>query len=139
VNEYKLSELTVGLGHNFNVIVTDIMMVKFLEISSDTNPLHTNSEYALSKGFETPVVYGMLTASFYSTLVGVYLPGKYCILQSIDMQFTKPVFVGDELTISGKIKSIHENFKQIEIKADIINQDGQKISRATIKTGVIDE
>ena len=81
----------------------------------------------------------MLTSSFYSTLVGVYLPGKSCLLQGIDIQFSKPVYVGDNLTISGEVVYINEAFRQIEIKGKIVNQHNQKVSKATIKVGIVNE
>ena len=85
------------------------------------------------------VVYGLLTSSFYSTLVGVHLPGKHCILQGIDIQFSKPVYIDDILKISGKVSYINEAYKQIEVKAVITNQENKKVSKATIKVGVMDE
>jgi 3-hydroxybutyryl-CoA dehydratase len=139
MNEYKLSNIKVGLEESFSVVIDSSKLDKFLDISNDLNPLHVDNAYAKEKGFDGRVVYGLLTASFYSTLVGVHLPGKYCILQSIDTQFLKPVYIGETLTISGKISYINEAFKQIEIQATIVNQNGQKVSKATIKTGLIDE
>ena len=139
MNEYKLSNIKIGLEESFSVVIDSSKLDKFLDISNDLNPLHVDNAYAKEKGFDGRVVYGLLTASFYSTLVGVHLPGKYCILQSIDTQFLKPVYIGETLTISGTISYINEAFKQIEIQATIVNQNGQKVSKATIKTGLIDE
>jgi len=139
MNEYRFSDIKVGLTEAFNVKITASMMDKFLEISNDTNPLHIDENYAKDQGFTDRVVYGLLTSSFYSTLVGVYLPGKYCILQGIDIQFSKPVYIDDELKISGKVSYINEAYKQIEIKATIIIQESKKVSKATIKVGVMDE
>jgi len=139
MNEYKFSDIEIGLRESFEVKIDASKMDKFLDISNDTNPLHVDSNYAKKKGFPNRVVYGLLTSSFYSTLVGVYLPGKYCILQGIDIQFSKPVYIGDALKISGKVSYINEAYKQIEIKAFITNQNNEKVSKATIKTGVIDE
>ena len=139
MNEYKLSNIKIGLEESFSVVIDSSKLDKFLDISNDLNPLHVDNSYAKEKGFDGRVVYGLLTASFYSTLVGVYLPGKYCILQSIDTQFLKPVYIGETLTIAGKISYINAAFKQIEIQATIVNQNGQKVSKATIKTGLIDE
>lgn len=139
MNEYRLIDIKIGLEKSFSVIVDYTKLDKFLDITNDINPLHTNSQYAQKKGFNDRVVYGLLTSSFYSTLVGVYLPGKYCILQGIDIQFSKPVYIDDNLTITGKVSYINESCKQIEIKAIIVNQNGQKVSKATIKTGIIDE
>ena len=139
MNEYKLSNIKIGLEESFSVVIDSSKLDKFLDISNDLNPLHVDNAYAKEKGFDGRVVYGLLTASFYSTLVGVYLPGKYCILQSIDTQFLKPVYIGETLIIAGKISYINAAYKQIEIQATIVNQNGQKVSKATIKTGLIDE
>jgi len=139
MNEYKFSDIEIGLEESFEVKIDASKMDKFLDISNDINPLHIDSNYAKKKGFPGRVVYGLLTSSFYSTLVGVYLPGKYCILQGIDIQFSKPVYIGDALKISGKVSYTNEAYKQIEIKAFITNQNNEKVSKATIKTGVIDE
>lgn len=139
MNEYKFSDIKVGLTESFDTKIDISMMDKFLDISNDTNPLHIDENYAKKQGFANRVVYGLLTSSFYSTLVGVYLPGKYCILQGIDIQFSKPVYIDDMLNISGKVSYINEAYKQIEIKAVITNQDNKKVSKATIKVGVMDE
>jgi 3-hydroxybutyryl-CoA dehydratase len=139
MNSYKFDDINVGLEESFSVKVDSEKLDKFLEISGDLNPLHSNAEYSKSKGFSDRVVYGMLTSSFFSTLVGVYLPGKYCILQCIDIQFSNPVYIDDILTITGKVSYINEAYKQLELKAVIINQDNTKISKATIKVGVMDE
>jgi 3-hydroxybutyryl-CoA dehydratase len=86
------------------------------------------------------VVYGFLTSSFYSTLVGVYLPGKYALLQEVKkISFEKPVYIDDELTIHGIISFMNEAYKVIEIKAMIKNQNSEIISRAKINVGLLDE
>ncbi len=139
MNEYKFSDIEIGLEESFEVKIDASKMDKFLDISNDINPLHVDSNYAKKKGFPGRVVYGLLTSSFYSTLVGVHLPGKHCILQGIDIQFSKPVYIDDALKISGKVSYINEAYKQIEIRAFITNQNNEKVSKATIKTGVLDE
>ena len=139
MNSYKFKDIYIGLEENFYINIDSAKFNKFTEITGDMNPLHIDSEYSKSRGFSSRIVYGMLTASFYSTLVGMYLPGKYCILQSIDTQFVKPVYDDDVLNISGKVNYINEAYKQIEIKALILNQNNIKVSKATIKVGIIDE
>ena len=94
MNEYKMSDLAVGMTESFSKKITAEMMEKFYEISGDENPLHRDAEFARTKGFEDRVVYGMLTASLISTLGGVYLPGKYCLIQGVETKFLKPVFIG---------------------------------------------
>ncbi|MBQ7615496.1 MAG: dehydratase [Butyrivibrio sp.] len=145
MNEYRFEDL-ISKEENkenptsaeFEVTVTKEMMEKFLEITGDVNPLHNEKDYAVSKGFSDRVVYGMLTSSFYSTLAGVYLPGKYCILHSVDSAFRFPVFIGDTLKVSGYVKQKFETTRTMEIAAQIVNQNGKKVGKAKILAGCID-
>ena len=137
MNKYRWKDLELGLNHEFQVTLTNEMMTYFLENTGDCNPLHIDSSYALEIGFKGRVAYGLLTSSFYSTLVGVYLPGKFCLLHGIDVSFLNPAFVGDRLTISGVITYMNDAYQQIQISAQIVNARGEKISKAKIKLGVL--
>lgn len=101
MNDYRYEELAIGMTESFTVEVTEEMMKGFLSITNDVNPLHNSIEFAKKNGYENKVVYGMLTASFLSTLAGVYLPGKYSLIQNIAINLRKPVFVGDVLFVRG--------------------------------------
>lgn len=137
IREYLFKDLYIGLTESFNVQITDKMMNHFVEITSDINPLHMNQEYARSKGFDSQVVYGMLTASFISTLGGVYIPGKYCIIQEVEIKFSKPVYVGDLLTLTGTVKELFSSVKRAHINVEIYNQHTQKILKGILKVGVL--
>ncbi len=136
MNTYRFADLHVGLVASFQVEVTPEMLDRFRELTGDHNPLHVDALFAGKYGFPDRVAHGMLTASFYSTLVGLYLPGKYALLHGADVSFTAPVFPGDKLTVSGEVVSIHEAHRQIELKAQITNQAGKQVSRAKIRSGV---
>jgi 3-hydroxybutyryl-CoA dehydratase len=136
MNSYRLRDLVPGMKDHFGVEVTAEMMAKFLDITGDSNPLHTDTEFAQAAGYQAPVAYGILTASFYSTLVGVHLPGRYVLLHGIDVSFAAPVFAGDRLTVYGEISAVHLELKLAEMRAHIVNQHGQKVSRAKIRIGV---
>jgi acyl dehydratase len=112
------------------------MHYAFTKITGDISPIHLSAEYANEKGFRDVLVYGMLTASFYSTLIGVYLPGKYGVFQKCDVSFNKPVYIGDTLFVSGKVSDIHYELKRITIKAEIKNQHNEKVSAATLIVGI---
>lgn len=136
MNYYTIRELVPGMEASFSVTVTEEMLQKFLEISGDVNPLHTDAAFARAKGYPGRVAYGMLTASFYSTLAGVYLPGEHCLLWEVDSKFTAPVFVGDELDIYGKVTEVNESYGFIRIKAQATNHRGETVSRGIITAGV---
>jgi len=80
----------------------------------------------------------MLTASFLSTLGGVYLPGAYCLIQSVETKFTLPVFIGDKLLVSGSITELNDSVKQIVLSVTITNQDGKKVLKGKMKMGLLE-
>lgn len=136
MNYYRFEELEIGMSFEFSEVVTEEKMKLFLKLSGDNNALHCSEEYAKKSNMEGRVVYGMLTSSFYSTLVGVYLPGKNCLLQEIKISFNNPLYIGEELVVSGTIIEKDDTFKRVEIKASIKAKDGKVISKARIKVGV---
>lgn len=136
MNSYTLAQLSPGLAESFTVTVTEQMMQGFYEITGDCSPIHMDETYAAGRGYAGRVVYGMLGASFFSTLAGVYLPGEHCLLHSVEAKFAKPVMIGDVLTVSGKVAEVNETFGEVTIKAAITNQNGQKVTRGLIKAGV---
>ena len=136
MNDYRFADIHLGLGHSFQVTVTPAMVDSFSYLSGDKNPLHTDPIFAADYGFPDRVVHGMLTASLFSTFVGMYLPGKFALFQEVALSFTAPVFPGDTLTVTGEVVSIHEVYRSFEIKAYVTNQYGKKVCRAKIRTGV---
>lgn len=139
MNEYKFEDIKLNMTEEFQIRITEKMQEDFRNISGDINPMHFDEDFAKEKGFDKKLVFGMLTASFFSTLVGVYLPGKNCLFQECkDIKFHKPVFVGDELFIKGEVIEIDERFRRITIKAVIRNQENIKVCSAKLVVGVLE-
>ena len=136
MNHYRLADLTPGVTESFTVTITEEMMAQFYAITGDNSPIHMDADYAAGRGYPGRVVYGMLGASFLSTLAGVYLPGEHCLLHGVDLKFAKPIFIGDILTVTGVVDEVNDTFREITIKASIVNQNGKKVTRAVIRAGV---
>ena len=136
MNHYTLSELAVGQSESFTVTVTQEMMEDFYRLTGDDSPIHRSQEYAAGRGYPGRVVYGMLGASFFSTLAGVLLPGEHCLLHSVESKFVKPVFIGDELTVTGTVEEVNEVFSEVTIKVVVTNQQNKKVCRGVIKAGL---
>ena len=79
----------------------------------------------------------MLTASFLSTLAGIYLPGKYSLIHGMEIEFPKPVYVGDQLTITGTVSNKDDRFRYFLMKIMIRNQNNQKVCRGKMRIGVM--
>ena len=136
MNHYTLAEMTPGLTESFTVTVTEEMMQDFERLSGDCSPIHIDEDYARGRGYPGRVVYGMLGASFFSTLAGVYLPSEHCLLHGVECKFARPVFIGDTLTVTGTVLRVSEAVAEAEIKAVITNQEGKKVTRGIIRAGL---
>ncbi len=136
LQHFTLSDLSVGATQSFTTAITAEKMAQFYAITGDCSPVHIDADYAAQRGYDGCIVYGMLSASMVSTLAGVYLPGKHCLLHQVNSKFVKPVFVGDVLTVSGKVTEINETFSTITVKFNITNQHGKKVTRGTYIAGL---
>lgn len=137
MNKYTFDEIEVGMQAEFVAKVKPEDMDNFCHITGDTNPLHCDKEYALRKGFEDRIVYGMLSASYLSTLAGIYLPGKESLIQSVEISFIRPIGINELLTIKGKVTEKNELFKIIKIKFWILNSKKEKVVRGKMQVGVL--
>lgn len=135
MREYTFLEIQVGQMESFSKEITLEMEEAFRRITGDENPLHREDAFAEATGkFKKHVAFGMLTASILSTLAGVYLPGKYSLIHSIDnIRFRHPVYAGDVLTVTGTVAAKHEGLQLICLKVKMINQDGRLVLTADMK------
>jgi 3-hydroxybutyryl-CoA dehydratase len=139
-NSYLYDELEPGHVEEFTVALDQSKMDAFRQITGDLNPLHTDDDFARSvaEGNTGRVAYGMLTASFLSTLAGMYMPGKRSLIYSIELKFARPVFPPDTLTIRGELVEKEEKFRLLKLKASVLNGTGEKVLRGIMNVGVMD-
>lgn len=123
--EYKLDQITFGLKVKFVVSIEESLVDEFARISGDHNPLHVDQKYAEKTQFGKRVCHGMLLASFFSRLVGMYLPGKNALYFSQTLNFESPCFIGDQITVEGEVIDKSESTRTITLKTSIHNQSGK--------------
>ena len=119
LSEHTFEDLFVGQKIVFSEKIDESLLTDFAKLSGDFNPLHMDEDYALNTNFEKRVCHGMLLASFFSQLVGMYLPGKNSLYFSQSLNFRNPCFVDDEVIIAGEITEKKSNTRIITIKTTI--------------------
>ena len=124
-SEYSFDDITIGTKKKFNVTITEEVVNDFAKLSGDYNPLHMNKEYSASTSFKKRVVHGMLLASFFSRIDGMYLPGKHALYFSQSLNFVNPCFVGEKITVEGEVVDKSYATKIIKIKTRITNEHGK--------------
>jgi len=119
LKKLKYDEIKIGDTSSFIHKITLEDIEKFIEISGDTNPLHCNEEYAKTTEFKGRIVHGMLVSSLLSQLVGMHLPGKYCLYLSQTLEFRKPIRPNTVLKIVGEVISKMDAFKLLTIRTTV--------------------
>ena len=119
-----LDRYPVGHTASLTRTITAGDVSAFAQLSGDTNALHLNEQFAARTDFRRCVAHGFLHASLLSTLVGTRLPGHGALYLSQSLNFTKPVFVGDTVTATGRVEHVDRSARVLTLQTTITNQDG---------------
>lgn len=101
---FTITEITIGMTASYSQTISDADVKAFAGISGDHNPVHLSEEYAKNSRFKNRIAHGLLTASFFSAIFGTKLPGEGCVYAGQNLQFKKPVYLGD--TVVAKVTVI---------------------------------
>jgi len=133
----RIEDFEVGQHVSFTKTFTEDDMARFIEITGDVNPLHVDEEFARTTQFGRRVLQGMLTASIFSTMVGMLLPGSGAIYRSQTLRFLLPVYLGETVTAHFVVRSIDRAKHRLEIDAWIENAAGQHVIEGVCDAGLL--
>ena len=113
----------IGQSASISKTISETDVYTFAGICGDFNPIHVNNEEAKSSFFKARIAHGMLVASFISTVIGMYLPGKGTVYLKQSIDFVKPVYIGDTITAVVEIKELYDDGKKARLETIVTNQD----------------
>jgi phosphate acetyltransferase len=103
----------------------------FAVMSGDVNPAHVDPEYAKSSMFHEVIAHGMWGGALISTVLGTQFPGPGTIYIDQTLHFSRPVGVGDTVTVTLTAKRKFDHNHHIVFDCTCTNQDGQKVIGGT--------
>jgi acyl dehydratase len=133
----RIEDFEVGQHASFTKTFTEADLQRFIEITSDTNPLHVDDAFAAATPFGRRILHGMLTASIFSTMVGMLIPGTGAIYRSQTIRFLLPVYLNETVTAHFIIRSIDRAKHRMEIDAWIENEAGEHVIEGTCEAGLL--
>ena len=101
-----LEEMEIGQTAESVRVVEEADLDLFAKVSGDYNPVHMDEEFARATPFRGRIAHGALVASFISGVLGNQLPGPGAIFLGLNMRFSRPVRIGDEVTTRVEVKEI---------------------------------
>lgn len=118
-------------------IVSEDAYNGFIKIFKDQNPLHTDEQFAIEKGFQGRVMHGNILNGFLSFFIGECLPTKDVIIHSQEIQFKNAVYLNDALQFNAMVTGFYESVKAIEFKFDFKNADSKVVAKGKIQIGLL--
>ena len=109
----KFEDIKIGMSESYSQTITDADIKSFAGISGDHNPVHMSDEYAEQSRFKKRIAHGMISSSFFSALFGTKLPGEGCVYVQQNLNFKRPVYIGDTVTASITVISIDHDKRRV--------------------------
>ena len=99
LSNFTIDELEIGQTANYEKTLTEREIILFAAASGDTNPVHMDEEYASGTPFGGRIAHGIWTASLISAAIANVMPGPGSIYLGQSLKFSRPVKIGDTITI----------------------------------------
>ena len=127
----KFEDLKVGQSYEMRRVFTREEVKTFAELSYDTNPIHTDLEYAKTTRFGKLIVPGFLTGSLFSAIIGTKFPGFGSIYLNQSMVFRNPVFLGMEVLAVVRVKELLPERRRVVLETMCYDENQQVLIEGT--------
>lgn len=113
---FGLADLVPGQSASFETVVSEADIDRFVAVSGDASPLHSDNDFAISRGFAGRVVHGAFLVALASRLVGMALPGRNALLLGVNMSFAAPVLAGTRLRVAATVEQVSAAVESIVLR-----------------------
>jgi 3-hydroxybutyryl-CoA dehydratase len=129
-------DIETGRVVSFEHLLTDADLDAFAALTGDISPLHMDRDFARSRGFRDRVAHGVLLGGLISRLFGVHLPGRDCILHSMNLKWSEPACVGDLIRLTATVSQISVEAMAMMAEVSVINvETGAWLAKGKVQAG----
>lgn len=125
---YSYEQLEVGQSASVERTIQEQDILMFAAVSGDCNPVHLDEEYAANSDFKQRIAHGMLSGALISAAIALELPGPGSVYLGQQLEFLRPVKIGDELRIELEILEKLPKGR-VRIASNIFNQNNKMVVR----------
>lgn len=128
-------KMVLNLKYSEKRTITETDVSRFIELTGDNNPVHTNDDAAKAQGFKAKISHGMLSASFFSAILATKFPGPGAIYLGQTIKFHAPVYLNEEITYELEVIAQKDSKPIFTIETVIKNQNNEILvsGEATIR------
>jgi len=128
LSNFTYDELTLGQKASFSKHVTEQDVVLFAAVSGDVNPVHLDEDFAAGTVFGGRIAHGMLTGAVISAALAMELPGPGVIYLGQTLRFTRPVKLGDRITVQLEVTEKRDDKHIVKLACTVTNQDDKVVA-----------
>lgn len=126
----------VGRSAKRTFTVSEALVDRFVELSGDRSAIHVSDAAAVARGFTGRVAHGMLLGALTSAVLGTELPGDAGILQTVELAFRQPCYVGDRITVHVAARELFASVATLVLDVRIVRDDGTVLATGSVRSGV---
>jgi acyl dehydratase len=129
-----IKDIPVGLKAHFAKTVGESDVYLFAGITGDLDPNHVDEEYCKTTPFGHRIAHGALIVGYMSTTSTLVLQGFEGTIVSLGydrIRLTKPVYIGDTVTVSYEIVEVDHKKRRTMANVEVHNQHGDLVAVAT--------
>lgn len=126
VTNTSYDALQIGQKAQFEKHVTEHDIQLFAAVSGDTNPVHLDAEFAAQTVFKERIAHGMFSGALISAALACQLPGPGTIYLGQNLKFTRPVKLGDTLSVCLEVLEKLPKGR-VRLATHVFNQHGEQV------------
>ncbi len=130
VSNIPYDELTIGQKASLKRHVEERDIRLFAAVSGDCNPVHLDAEFAAGTLFKERIAHGMFSGALISAAIACNLPGPGTIYLGQQLTFSRPVKLGDELTVELEVLEKLPKYR-VRLATRVFNQNGEQVVDGT--------
>ncbi len=127
IHNIPFADIETGMQRQYSKILTERDLLLFSETSGDYNPVHLDAQYAATTAFGERIAHGMWSGALISAAIATTLPGPGSVYRSQTLKFSRPVKLGDTITITLTVSDKKDRVKLVTLECEGRNQHGDVV------------
>jgi 3-hydroxybutyryl-CoA dehydratase len=118
---FRYAQISVGDRQERDYVITPETYRNFLLAFADRSPVHVDEAFARSQGFEGCVMHGAILNGFVSHFVGMYFPGRFSLLLTVDLRYSNVSYLNDSIRVDALVSQKMDARRVIVLDLGITN------------------
>jgi len=125
--DYRFDEIEENSEFSHLYKINDAVYDALVDVFQDKSPVHIDEDYARTAGFAGRVMHGAILQGFLSNFVGMHFPGKRSLILSVNLNYHRPSYLGDEIRLTARVRQKVETGQVVVLEAKFFNLASQTL------------